>query len=128
MISVAQAGELRRWDDRLRSELPVVAAAPSHPGECFVQPTIYLDEDGTSPLVTQEIFGPLAALVAAKGIGDHARIAGASSAGLSAAVYGSNADDLRAFLNVVDAGVASTGPRPDSTHMRRGEGKGVHFP
>ncbi len=64
-------------------------------GGYFVTPTIYIDVDPRHPVATEEIFGPVLALIRARDEADAIRLANDTRYGLSASVFTS---DLRSAM------------------------------
>ncbi|MFF0447705.1 aldehyde dehydrogenase family protein [Streptomyces sp. NPDC004609] len=70
----------------------------------YIEPTVVERPDPDSPLVQQEVFGPVVSLLSATGLDDAIRLANATSYGLCAAVFTEDTDRARRFAAAVDAG------------------------
>ncbi|MCZ7590411.1 MAG: aldehyde dehydrogenase family protein [Gaiella sp.] len=71
----------------------------------FVRPTVLTDVDPTSTIVREEIFGPVAALLAADSYEDAVEIANDTPFGLSASVFTNDLDSALRFARDIRAGV-----------------------
>ncbi len=107
VIDERTATGLRSEIDRVSAGAEVLARANGPSDGAFVAPTLLRDADGASDIVSAEIFGPVAAVVPTRTEADHERLAGASGMALTAAVYGTDFDRIRAMLNVVGTGVVA---------------------
>jgi succinate-semialdehyde dehydrogenase / glutarate-semialdehyde dehydrogenase len=71
----------------------------------FYEPTVLTDLSSESPVMREETFGPLAAIVRARDIGHAIEIANDSRFGLGAAAWTRDEDEIRAFSRGLAAGV-----------------------
>jgi alpha-ketoglutaric semialdehyde dehydrogenase len=71
---------------------------------CFVAPTVLTDVDTSMEIWTEEVFGPVVALVAFDTLEEAIDLVNASQYGLAAAVYTSDVDSAHAFAALVDVG------------------------
>jgi aldehyde dehydrogenase (NAD+) len=131
VIDRRTAEGLRSDIERLSAQAELVGQAQAPGDGAYVAPTLFRDRDGTSDLIRNEYFGPVAGIVVARSPADHARIARASGMGLTAAIYGTDFDRIRAMLNHVGTGVVavnrpSTGLDPHVPFGGWGE-SGGHF-
>ena len=79
---------------------PVVGGDVGDPAEgYFVSPTVYADVDPDSRIATEEIFGPVLAVIRAADEADALRLANATHYGLSGAIF---TRDLGAALRCAD--------------------------
>jgi aldehyde dehydrogenase (NAD+) len=92
------------------AELLVGGDAPSRPGHYF-SPTLFTRAEPGMRLVTDEIFGPVTAVMRARDLEDALRIANDTEYGLSAAIFTENVssalravDDIETGLFYVNAG------------------------
>ena len=105
VIDEDTASRLNQAIDSLSAEYRVLARGQTPEGPAFVPPVLFRDEERTSSLLREELFGPVCVLTSTRSLSDHAEIAAASGAGLAAAVYGRDADAIRRVLNIVGTGV-----------------------
>ncbi|MGW4032301.1 aldehyde dehydrogenase family protein [Streptomyces sp. NPDC004838] len=70
----------------------------------YIEPTVVERPDTDSPLVQQEVFGPVVCLLSAADLDDAIRLANDTSYGLCAAVFTEDMDRARRFATAVDAG------------------------
>jgi len=80
--------------------------APALPGEhgCFVAPTVLTDVDPAMEIWTDEVFGPVVALVAFDTLDEALDLVNASRFGLAAAIYTSDLSAAHAFAERADVG------------------------
>ena len=71
----------------------------------FVEPTLFSDVDPNSMIATEEIFGPVLALINTQSYGDAIKIANQTSYGLSAGIFTSNLNLAMEFANNINAGI-----------------------
>lgn len=87
------------------------ASAPASPSQtgCWVAPALLHNLPDGHALLTQEVFGPLAAIQIARDL-DHAiALHNATGFGLVGAIYTADAKSERRFLGEADAGILSIG-------------------
>lgn len=131
VIDSRSAAGLRAEISRLSGGAELIGEAVAPSGEAYVAPTLLRDRDGTSDLLREEFFGPVAGVVVTRSAADHARVAAASGMGLTAAIYGTDFNRIRTLLNQVATGVVavnrpSTGLDPHVPFGGWGE-SGGHF-
>jgi acyl-CoA reductase-like NAD-dependent aldehyde dehydrogenase len=83
----------------------------------FVDPTLLVDPDGTTPLSREEIFGPVLCVTPVEDADAALRLANATEYGLSASVFTRSLDQALAFADGLEAGVVhvngqTTGAEP----------------
>ena len=71
----------------------------------FVEPTLFSDVDPNSMIATEEIFGPVLALINTQNYEDAIKIANQTSYGLSAGIFTSNLNLAMEFANNINAGI-----------------------
>jgi len=71
----------------------------------FVEPTLFSDVDPNSMIATEEIFGPVLALINTQSYEDAIKIANQTSYGLSAGIFTSNLNLAMEFANNINAGI-----------------------
>lgn len=118
VINEDTAARLNESIDASSAEYRVLARGDTPEGPAFVPPVLLRDEERTSSLLQEELFGPVCVLTSTRSLDDHAEIAATSGAGLAAAIYGHDADAIRRMLNICGAGVVgvnrpSTGLDPN---------------
>ncbi len=77
---------------------------PNGPGY-FYPATVLTDIPLKSPAYREELFGPVAVVLKAKGIDDAIRIANDSDFGLGASAWTSDEAEQRKFINEIEAGM-----------------------
>ena len=82
----------------------ILKEAPFKNGN-FVEPTLFSDVDPNSMIATEEIFGPVLALINSKNYEDSIKIANQTSYGLSAGIFTSNLNLAMEFANNINAGI-----------------------
>jgi succinate-semialdehyde dehydrogenase/glutarate-semialdehyde dehydrogenase len=70
----------------------------------FYEPTVIVDAPGDSPVLREETFGPVAALIRVRDADDAIRIANDSQFGLGAAAWTRDAVEARRFATEIEAG------------------------
>jgi len=81
----------------------VTPSAPCDKGY-FVAPTVVLDADESSPLMQEEIFGPVVCIVPFDEQTDAIRMANNVKYGLSASVWSSNLDEIHSTAEKLEVG------------------------
>lgn len=80
---------------------------PTPDGAAFVAPTLLVVDQFDSPLLREEVFGPIAAVIGVDSDDDRSAVAAGSGLGLAAAVYGRDESKIRRLLNRLSAGVVA---------------------
>ena len=107
LVSQAQRDQVLGYLDAAAREglSPAVGGgAPERPG-WFVEPTVYVDVDPDCTLAQEEIFGPVAAVIAAADLEEALAIANAVPYGLSASVFTRDLGRAHRFVRGIEAGV-----------------------
>lgn len=78
--------------------------APPNEHGCYVAPTVLSDVEPGMEIWTDEVFGPVVALVAFDTLDEAVGLVNASSFGLAAAIYSSNLDAAHGFVVQADVG------------------------
>jgi len=93
----------RALKDGATQATPTEWAPPSVHG-CYVAPTVLTDVDPGMEIWTDEVFGPVVALVAFDSLDEAVDLLNASRFGLAAAIYTSSLDAAHAFAARADVG------------------------
>jgi len=97
----------RAAQQRFLALASAVAPANLPPAGCWVAPALLTGLADDHPLLTEEVFGPLAAIQVARDL-DHAlALHNATSFGLLGAIYTNDAGSERRFLDQAEAGMLS---------------------
>jgi phenylacetaldehyde dehydrogenase len=85
----------------------------------FVQPTVFVDVDDSSPIYREEIFGPVLVASPFDGIQDVARRANDTPFGLAANIWTANLSNAHKLARMLDAGTVTinTGTFPPDPNM-----------
>ncbi|MEM1288613.1 MAG: aldehyde dehydrogenase family protein [Pseudomonadota bacterium] len=81
----------------------------------FCHPTLLENPDANDPILTDEVFGPITALVAAEDIDDAIQQANATPFGLQGAIFTQRLDDAQKAVKALDVGAVMVN---DSTDYR----------
>jgi succinate-semialdehyde dehydrogenase/glutarate-semialdehyde dehydrogenase len=73
----------------------------------FYEPTVLVDVPEDSPAAVEELFGPVAPLFRARDITDAIRIANATTFGLGAAAWTTDADEQTRFIDELESGTVA---------------------
>ena len=79
-------------------------ACPDLPG-AFVTPTLFADADNSMTIAREEIFGPVATIIAVDGLDDAIRIANDTPFGLAAGVWTRDIDAALTAVRAIEAGI-----------------------
>jgi aldehyde dehydrogenase (NAD+) len=119
VASEAQRDRVLGYLEGARADgLTLLAGGGTAPGDgWFVQPTLFDDVDPSATLAQEEVFGPVAALIAAGNLDEALAIANDVEYGLSATVFTRDLATAFSFARDVDAGVVhvnceTTGSEP----------------
>jgi acyl-CoA reductase-like NAD-dependent aldehyde dehydrogenase len=115
LLATTQLGPMAREDLRAQLESQVAASVGAgarvltggrraDTGGWFYPPTVLADVTPQMPVVAQETFGPVAALLTARDADEAVRMANASQFGLSTMLWTSDLDRARALARRLDVG------------------------
>ncbi|MFC6732090.1 aldehyde dehydrogenase [Haladaptatus sp. GCM10025893] len=74
------------------------------PGECFIQPTVFVDVENDMTVAREEIFGPVASVISFEDEAAALDIANDTEFGLAAAIWTRDMDRANRFVETVQAG------------------------
>jgi len=78
---------------------------PDLPGECFIQPTVFVDVDNDMTVAREEIFGPVASVIAFADEDEAIEIANDTDYGLAAGVWTSDMNQAKRMTERLRAGI-----------------------
>jgi acyl-CoA reductase-like NAD-dependent aldehyde dehydrogenase len=110
LVSPAQRDSVQGFIERAVDAGATVATGPADLHDehgCFVAPTVLADVDTSMEIWTEEVFGPVVALVAFDELDEAIDLLNASKYGLAAAVYTSDLGAAHSFATRADAGQVS---------------------
>ncbi len=105
VISADEGRDLRARVAEAARAAPHAWEGEAPEGPAFVAPTLLLVDQPDSPLLGEEFFGPVAAVIGVDSDDDRRAVASASGLGLAAAVYGRDEAEIRRVVNRLSAGV-----------------------
>jgi len=115
LVSAQQRQRVQSYIDRGRGEGATVVAggrAPAQDRGWFVTPTVFADVDPSMVIAREEIFGPVACVIAYDDEDDAIRIANDSAYGLSGAVYTADPERGLAVARRIRSGVVEVDGAP----------------
>jgi aldehyde dehydrogenase (NAD+) len=107
LVSPAQRESVKGFIERAIANGAVRATAPAeapHDHGCFVTPTVLTGVDPSMEIWTEEVFGPVVALVAFDTLDEAIHLLNASKYALAAALYTSDLDAAHTFAARADVG------------------------
>jgi aldehyde dehydrogenase (NAD+) len=107
LVSPAQRDSVEGFIERAIAHGAARATAPAeapHEHGCFVAPTVLTDVDTSMEIWTEEVFGPVVALVAFNTLDEAIDLLNASKYGLAAALYTSDLAAAHTFAARADVG------------------------
>jgi aldehyde dehydrogenase (NAD+) len=106
VVSDAQMQRVLGYIDIGRDEGAQIAAGGSRRGDTgfFIEPTVFADVEPAMRISQEEIFGPVASVIAFKDEEDAIRIANGTSYSLAAGVWSSDIGRIHRFVNRLKAG------------------------
>ena len=111
-----------------RTGARLVAGGGSGPDEhgCYVDPTVIADVGPGTPLIDDEVFGPVCAVIPARDAAQAAELANSTPYGLSASIVTNDLSHALEFIRSVDAGMVHVNrPTPGADpHLPFGGVKG----